>query len=60
MVEDFNLMLDNAQQYNRPDSRIFRDSVKLQKFIQTKAEELANVEEDVVSVWGGVTEDNTQ
>lgn len=47
MVDDFNLMFDNAQQYNRPDSRIYRDAVKLQKFIQTKADELM---EDEVSV----------
>ncbi|XP_076040518.1 protein polybromo isoform X4 [Oratosquilla oratoria] len=46
MVEDFNLMFDNAQQYNRPDSRIYRDAVKLQKFVQTKAEELAHLEEE--------------
>ena len=40
-------MLDNAQQYNRPDSRIHRDAVRLQKFIQTKSEELAALEEEV-------------
>ncbi|KAB7505112.1 Protein polybromo-1 [Armadillidium nasatum] len=46
MVDDFNLMLDNAQQYNRPDSRIYKDAVKLQKFIQTKSEELSALEEE--------------
>lgn len=45
MVDDFNLMFDNAQQYNRPDSRIYRDAVKLQKFIQTKADELMEDED---------------
>ena len=47
MVEDFNLMLDNAQSYNRPDSKIFRDAVKLQKFIGVKAQELSALEEEV-------------
>ncbi|XP_066976704.1 protein polybromo-1 isoform X5 [Macrobrachium rosenbergii] len=46
MVEDFNLMFDNAQQYNRPDSRIYRDAVKLQKFVQNKADELSTIDED--------------
>ncbi|XP_068230522.1 protein polybromo-1 isoform X3 [Palaemon carinicauda] len=46
MVEDFNLMFDNAQQYNRPDSRIYRDAVKLQKFVQTKADELSPLDEE--------------
>ncbi|XP_064120961.1 protein polybromo-1-like isoform X6 [Macrobrachium nipponense] len=46
MVEDFNLMFDNAQQYNRPDSRIYRDAVKLQKFVQNKADELSVIDDD--------------
>ena len=47
MVEDFNLMFDNAQQYNRPDSRIYRDAVKLQKYIQNKAEEIMAMDDEV-------------
>lgn len=47
MMEDFNLMFDNAQQYNRPDSRIYRDAVKLQKYIQNKAEEIMAIEDEV-------------
>ncbi|XP_071547124.1 protein polybromo-1 isoform X2 [Panulirus ornatus] len=46
MLDDFNLMFDNAQQYNRPDSRIYRDAVKLQKYVQIKAEEIAAVDEE--------------
>lgn len=46
MVEDFNLMFDNAQQYNRPDSRIYRDAVKLQKYIQNKAEEIMAMDDE--------------
>nr|XP_045600014.1 protein polybromo-1-like isoform X3 [Procambarus clarkii] len=46
MLDDFNLMFDNAQQYNRPDSRIYRDAVKLQKYIQNKAEEIIAVDEE--------------
>lgn len=40
-------MFDNAQQYNRPDSRIYRDAVKLQKYIQNKAEEIMAIEDEV-------------
>lgn len=47
MVEDFNLMFDNAQQYNRPDSRIYRDAVKLQKYVQNKAEEIMSMDDEV-------------
>lgn len=47
MLEDFNLMFDNAQQYNRPDSRIYRDAVKLQRYVQAKAEEITAADEEV-------------
>ncbi|KAG0718393.1 Protein polybromo-1 [Chionoecetes opilio] len=46
MVEDFNLMFDNAQQYNRPDSRIYRDAIKLQKYVQNKAEEVQAIDDE--------------
>ncbi|KAK8745940.1 hypothetical protein OTU49_017190 [Cherax quadricarinatus] len=46
MLDDFNLMFDNAQQYNRPDSRIYRDAVKLQKYIQNKSEEIMAMDEE--------------
>lgn len=52
MLEDFNLMFDNAQQYNRPDSRIYRDAVKLQRYVQAKAEEITAADEEV-RVWLG-------
>lgn len=52
MLDDFNLMFDNAQQYNRPDSRIYRDAVKLQKYVQIKAEEIAAMDEEVrIFMW---------
>lgn len=40
-------MFDNAQQYNRPDSRIYRDAVKLQKYVQNKAEEIMSMDDEV-------------
>ncbi|KAK4299042.1 hypothetical protein Pmani_003145 [Petrolisthes manimaculis] len=46
MLEDFNLMFDNAQQYNRPDSRIFRDAVKLQRYVQAKVDEITAADEE--------------
>lgn len=60
MLEDFNLMFDNAQQYNRPDSRIYRDAVKLQRYVQAKAEEITAADEEVrvrLREWLEVSED---
>ncbi|KAG1687281.1 Protein polybromo-1 [Nymphon striatum] len=42
VVDEMNLMFENAKKYNRPDSRIYKDAVKLQKFMQAKAKELFN------------------
>ncbi|RWS21651.1 Protein polybromo-1-like protein, partial [Leptotrombidium deliense] len=42
VVEDMNLMFDNAKRYNRPDSKIFKDAVRLQKVMHIKAKELFN------------------
>ncbi|XP_015918691.2 protein polybromo-1 isoform X3 [Parasteatoda tepidariorum] len=41
-VDDLNLMFENAKKYNRPDSKLFKDAVKLQKIMQAKARELIN------------------
>ncbi|XP_076317275.1 protein polybromo isoform X4 [Tachypleus tridentatus] len=43
VVDDMNLMFENARKYNRPDSKIFKDAVKLQKVMQGKARELINI-----------------
>ncbi|XP_071450417.1 protein polybromo-1 isoform X3 [Hetaerina americana] len=37
---DMNIMFENAKKYNRPDSRIYKDAVKLQKMMQNKVQEL--------------------
>ncbi|GFY58398.1 protein polybromo-1 [Trichonephila inaurata madagascariensis] len=42
VVDDMNLMFENAKKYNRPDSKLFKDAVKLQKIMQAKARELIN------------------
>ncbi|XP_054712195.1 LOW QUALITY PROTEIN: protein polybromo-1-like [Uloborus diversus] len=43
VVDDMNLMFENARKYNRPDSKLFKDAVKLQKIMQAKARELINL-----------------
>lgn len=42
VVDDMNIMFENAKKYNRPDSKIFKDACKLQKVMQSKAKELVN------------------
>ncbi|KAK3930738.1 Protein polybromo-1 [Frankliniella fusca] len=37
---DLNVMFENAKKYNRPDSKLYKDAVKLQKQMQNKATEL--------------------
>lgn len=44
LVDDLNLMFDNAKQYNLPGSRIYKDAVKLQKIMQAKGRECINLE----------------
>ena len=40
LASDLSLMFENAKSYNRPDSKLFKDAVKLQKLMQTKFQEL--------------------
>ena len=44
LQEDFNLMLNNAQTYNRPDSRIHRDAVTIQAAVQAAVTQLEQQE----------------
>ncbi|XP_039291348.1 protein polybromo-1 isoform X3 [Nilaparvata lugens] len=37
---DMNIMFENAKKYNRPDSKLYKDAVKLQKVMQSKVQEL--------------------
>ncbi|KAK9506268.1 hypothetical protein O3M35_008237 [Rhynocoris fuscipes] len=37
---DLNIMFENAKKYNRPDSKLYKDAVKLQKVMQKKVQEL--------------------
>ncbi|PNF18061.1 Protein polybromo-1 [Cryptotermes secundus] len=43
---DMNIMFENAKKYNRPDSRLYKDAVKLQKIMQTKVQELLEFDQD--------------
>ena len=36
-----NLMLENARQYNPPDSKLYKDSIRLQKVLQKKMAEMS-------------------
>uniref|UniRef100_T1J6Q3 Polybromo-1 n=1 Tax=Strigamia maritima TaxID=126957 RepID=T1J6Q3_STRMM len=49
VMDDLNLMFENAKHYNRADSRIYKDAVKLQKVMQNKAKDLVNMEKDYES-----------
>ena len=40
LYEDLDLMFENCKEYNRPDSRLFKDGVKLQRAMKAKFEEL--------------------
>lgn len=37
LVEDLNLLFENAKKYNRPDSKLYADACKLQKHMHAKA-----------------------
>ncbi|KAL1139328.1 hypothetical protein AAG570_006314 [Ranatra chinensis] len=37
---DMNIMFENAKKYNRPDSKLYKDAVKLQKLMQKRVQEL--------------------
>ncbi|KAK7869922.1 hypothetical protein R5R35_013708 [Gryllus longicercus] len=43
---DMNIMFENAKKYNRVDSRLYRDAVKLQKIMQAKVQELLDFDQD--------------
>lgn len=43
---DMNIMFENAKKYNRPDSRLYKDAVKLQKIMQAKVQELLEFDQD--------------
>ncbi|XP_046634801.1 protein polybromo-1-like isoform X2 [Daphnia pulicaria] len=40
LSSDLSLMFENAKRYNRPDSKLFKDAVKLQRVMQSKVQEL--------------------
>lgn len=40
LAGDLSLMFENAKRYNRPDSKLFKDAVKLQRIMQAKFQEL--------------------
>lgn len=40
LASDLSLMFENAKHYNRPDSKLFKDAVKLQRVMQTRFHEL--------------------
>lgn len=42
LVEDLNVMFENAKKYNRPDSKIYEDACNMQKVMRAKAKELLN------------------
>lgn len=41
---DMNIMFENAKKYNRADSRLYKDAVKLQKLMQAKVQELLDLD----------------
>lgn len=49
LASDLSLMFENAKRYNRPDSKLFKDAVKLQKVMQTKVQELL-ADDEVTSI----------
>lgn len=40
LVEDMDKMFENCKAYNRPDSKLYRDGVRLQKVMHSRLEEL--------------------
>lgn len=44
---DMNIMFENAKKYNRADSRLYKDAVKLQKLMQAKVQELLELDHQV-------------
>ncbi len=48
LATDLSLMFENAKRYNRPDSKLFKDAVKLQRVMQTRVQELL-ADDEVIS-----------
>ncbi|KAH9526702.1 Protein polybromo-1 [Dermatophagoides farinae] len=46
LLDDLKLVFDNALNYNRPDSKIYKDAAKLKKILQMKAREIMSVYKD--------------
>ena len=46
LVDDLDKMFDNCKLYNRPDSRLYKEAVKLQKVVTNVMEELESGDED--------------
>ena len=47
MEDDMNLMFENARQYNPPESKLYKDSLRLQKVLQKKVAEMSAEFEEV-------------
>nr|CAD7444948.1 unnamed protein product [Timema bartmani] len=45
---DMNIMFENAKKYNRADSKLYKDAVKLQKVMQTKVHEILDFDQRVI------------
>lgn len=43
LVADFDLLFNNACQFNEPGSCIFRDAVKLRKFVHLRKQDLVEI-----------------
>jgi len=54
MANDFNLVCDNAKQYNVEESKIYKDAVRLQHVMHVKKQELEKAREAAVCVSGSV------
>lgn len=49
-ASDLSLMFENAKRYNRPDSKLFKDAVKLQRVMQTRVQELLADDEVIINL----------
>ena len=49
LSSDLSLMFENAKRYNRPDSKLYKDAVKLQRVMQSKVQELLADDEVILS-----------
>ncbi|XP_017786877.1 PREDICTED: protein polybromo-1 [Nicrophorus vespilloides] len=43
---DMTIMFENAKKYNLPSSKLYKDAVKLQKVMQSKVQELLDLDQD--------------